>query len=90
MMILTKKTRIEWANSTDQTSHIGLDSVRNEKLFIMMMEDQTDGIPYIVSELITERSWVDQAAAEEYRDMILSTCQLLSITLPKIEILDIT
>jgi DNA-binding sugar fermentation-stimulating protein len=89
-MILTKKTRIEWANSADQNSHVGLDSIRNEKLFTMMIEDQTDGIPYIVSELITERSWVDQAAAEEYRDMILSTCQSLGITLPTIEILDIT
>jgi hypothetical protein len=89
-MILTKKTRIEWTNSTDQNSHVGLDSIRNEKIYIMMMEDKTDGIPYIVSEFITERSWVDQAAAEEYRDMILSTCQKLSIILPKVEILDIT
>ena len=67
-MILTKKTRIEWANFTDQNSHVGLDSIRNEKLFIMMLEDQTDGIPHTISELITERSWVDQAAAEEYRE----------------------
>ena len=70
-MILTKKTRLEWVAQEDQVGHTGLETMRNEKLYIMMLEDKTNGVPHIVSELITERSWIDQSAAEEYKDMIL-------------------
>ena len=88
-MILTKKTRIVWATNADQVGNPQLENVRVETLYNMLVAEKTDDLPFIVSDTITERSWIDQAAADEYITMILTTTQQLGITQPNCIILDI-
>ena len=46
-------------------------SLDSKKLAQMFADGKTDGNPNILSPVVTIREWIDQAAAEEFRDFIL-------------------
>ena len=71
MTTMTKATIITWASLEAQTGNIELDDERNKKLVEMIEAGKTDGNPNVLTPTVTIREWIDQAAAEEYRDFIL-------------------
>jgi len=72
MTTMTKATIISWSSYNSQQGNLLLNDKRNEKLTEMFEAGKTDNEPIQVSPRITIRHWVDQAAAEEYRDFILA------------------
>lgn len=71
MLPLTKMTIITWFSRETQ-EHSELEAERVAKLEQMTADQKTDNVPIYISESITRRDWVDQAAAEEYRDFIFA------------------
>jgi hypothetical protein len=71
MAIMTKATTITWASEIAQYSNTSLNEERNTKLAEMLAAGKTEGNPNIIAPNVTIREWLDQAAAEEYRDFIL-------------------
>jgi hypothetical protein len=72
MIALTKSTIVTWASMDAQVNIEGLNADRIDKLMQMTAEEKTDGQPAPISDVKTRRDFVDQAAAEEYRDFILA------------------
>jgi hypothetical protein len=72
MIVLTKATDITWVSLEAQVNNPELNTERDAKLLEMVTEEKTDGNPEVISEIETRREFVDQAAAEEYRDFIWS------------------
>ena len=72
MATMTKATIITWLSSEAQDGNLLLNDERIEKLAEMFEAGKTDNEPYAISPSITMRHWVDQAAAEEYRDFMLA------------------
>lgn len=70
MNTLTKSTVITWVSKAAQSNIEGLNAERGDKLLQMTAEGKTDGHPSVISDLETRRDFVDQSAAEEYRDFI--------------------
>ena len=70
MTTLTKSTIITWLSKQAQMGNPALNAERDAKLHEMVAAGKTDNVPDLVSSSITIRKWVDQAAAEEYRDFI--------------------
>ena len=71
MTIMTKATIITWTSLEAQVDNIPLRDERGKKLKEMFEAGKTDGNPNIISPTVTIREWIDQAAAEEFRDFIL-------------------
>jgi len=42
----------------------------------------------LVSDVVTKRYWLDQSAADEYKQFILTETTNLGITIPNVEIID--
>ena len=72
MATMTKATIITWSSYDAQEGNLLLNDERIEKLAEMFEAGKTDNEPYAISPSITMRHWVDQAAAEEYRDFMLA------------------
>ena len=72
METMTKATIITWLSSEAQDGNHLLNDDRNEKLVEMFEAGKTDNEPIQITSSITVRHWVDQAAAEEYRDFMLA------------------
>jgi hypothetical protein len=69
---MTKATLITWNSVEHQTGNLELNKERDDKLAEMVAEGKTDGVANRVTPAITIREWIDQAAAEEFRDFILA------------------
>jgi hypothetical protein len=71
MAIMTKATIITWVSQQAQVGNPLLNEERNTKLAEMLATGKTEGTPNVISTNVTIREWLDQAAAEEFRDFIL-------------------
>ena len=72
MSTMTKATIITWSSYDAQEGNLLLNDERIEKLAEMFEAGKTDNEPIQITSSITVRHWVDQAAAEEYRDFMLA------------------
>lgn len=72
MAIMTKATIITWVSPEAQIGNPSLNEERNVKLTEMVDAEKTDGAPNLISDIVTIREWVDQAAAEEFRDFMMA------------------
>lgn len=72
MTTMTKATVITWTSPEAQTNNPLLNFDRDQKIEEMVNAQKTDGNPNRITNSTTIREWVDQAAAEEFRDFILS------------------
>jgi hypothetical protein len=88
--MFTKKTRIEWATVEDQLGNDAFNTQRVIKIDEMIAADKTDGLPVPITDLITERYWIDEVSAQEYIDFILSKVQMYNLNLVSTQILDAT
>lgn len=88
--MFTKKTRIEWATIEDQLGNSDFNYERIVKIDEMQAAEKTDGFPTIISDLITDRFWVDEAAAQEYIDFILLKVQMYDLNIVSTQIIDAT
>jgi hypothetical protein len=68
---MTKATIITWVSQQAQVGNISLHDERSKKLAEMYAAGKTDGNPNMISPNVTIREWIDQAAAEEFRDFML-------------------
>ena len=71
-MIMTKATIITWVSEIAQIGNPLLNDERNVKLTEMLEAKKTEGNPNVIAPNVTIREWVDQAAAEEFRDFMLA------------------
>jgi len=71
MTTMTKATIITWVSQQAQVGNISLHDERSKKLAEMYAAGKTDGNPNMISPNVTIREWIDQAAAEEFRDFML-------------------
>ena len=88
MSVFTKITRIEWKSVEHQYGNEDMNYDRIAKIDAMLFEGKTDGIPTSVNETVTERAWLDQAAAQEYIDFIVESANTHGLTLISATILD--
>ena len=87
-MTWTKATVITWASIEDQVGHDTLNEDRIDFISSAVALNKTDGLYDVISEVETKRYWIDQAAAEEYKQFILTETTNLGITAPTINIID--
>lgn len=87
-MVLTKTTVITWATIQDQDGVVALNEDRMDFIATAVASNKTDGMYDLVSDLVTKRNWLDQSAADEYKQFILTETTTLGITTPNIEIID--
>lgn len=88
--MFTKKTRIEWATVEDQLGHDDFNLDRVVKMDEMIAAEKTDGIPSVITDVITERYWADQTAAQEYIDFVQLKALMYNLTIVSTQILDAT
>ena len=88
IMILTKISRIEWKTLEDQIGNSNFNLDRVIKLDEMMTLNKTDGSLHAVTELITERHWIDEASAQEYIDFINQKATEYSLNVVSTQIVD--
>ena len=69
---MTKATLITWNSVDHQTGNLELNKERDDKIAEMVAAGKTEGVPNRLSPSVTIREWIDQAAAEEFRDFILA------------------
>jgi len=87
-MVLTKATVITWATIQDQDGVAALNEDRMDFIANAVASNKTDGMYDLVSDVVTKRYWVDQSAADEYKQFILTETTNLGITIPNVEIID--
>mgnify|MGYP000010601417 CR=1 FL=1 len=87
-MVLTKATVITWATIQDQDGVAALNEDRMDFIANAVASNKTDGMYDLVSDLVTKRNWLDQSAADEYKQFILTETTNLGITIPNVEIID--
>jgi hypothetical protein len=87
-MVLTKATVITWATPDDQDGVASLNEDRMDFIANAVASNKTDGMYDLISDVITKRYWLDQSAADEYKQFILTETATLGITIPKVEIID--
>lgn len=68
-MIATKLTTMTWPSNEDENSS-GIDAARIPFVQTLISEGKTDGVAVAVSPTVTTRTWLDQAAAEEWQTFI--------------------
>lgn len=90
IIMLTKITRIQWATSDDQfgNGNITFNNERNSKIEEMTAASKTDGVPILVSDVITDRHWLDEASAQEYIDFIMLKTAQYSLNVVSTQIVD--
>lgn len=72
MPTMTKATIITWTSESSQVDNLVLNAERDVKIREMYDAGKTDGIANRISAETTIREWVDQAAAQEFVDFMLS------------------
>ena len=87
-MAWTKATVITWASLEDQVGHNTLNEDRIDFIASAVALNKTNGLYDVISDVETKRYWRDQAAAEEYKQFILTETTNLGITAPTINIID--
>lgn len=87
-MAWTKATVITWASIEDQVGHDTLNEDRIDFISSAVALNKTDGLYEVITGVKTKRCWIDQSAAEEYKQFILTETANLGITSPNIEIID--
>jgi len=87
-MVLTKATVITWARIEDQDGVATLNENRIDFIADAVANSKTDGLYDLISDLVTKRCWLDQSAAQEYKQFIIDETNRLGITIPQIEIID--
>jgi hypothetical protein len=87
-MALTKISKIEWATPADQLGNQAFDDERITKIQEMAEADKTDGHPIIISDVITERYWLDQSAAQEYIDFVALKVAQYNLNVVSMQIID--
>jgi len=70
-MILTKKTVITWPDDSNWLNE-NLNNARLNKIDEMILLDKTDGIPNDLLNSVVERFFIDEAAAQEYIDLVVA------------------
>jgi hypothetical protein len=88
MTTYTKKVTIKYASNEDRSGPSAFTDARFIKGQEMTAAGKTDGIVSIGSNSTSTRKFVDQAAAEEYRDFILESAQANGITIVESSITD--
>jgi len=86
--MLTKITKIEWATPEDQSGNENFDVEREDKIREMIVAQKTDGYPIIISDVITERYWIDQPAAQEYIDFVALKVTQYNLNVVSMQIID--
>ena len=88
--MLTKITRIHWATSEDQfgNGNQTFDDERTIKIEEMTAASKTDGVPILVSDVITHRYWLDEASAQEYINFIMLKATQYSLNVVSTQIID--
>jgi hypothetical protein len=87
-MILTKITKIEWASIEDISGNEDYDAIRETKIREMIVAQKTDGYPISITDVIYERYWLDQPAAQEYIDFVTLNAIQYNLNLVSTQILD--
>jgi hypothetical protein len=87
-MVLTKATVITWATLQDQDGVAALNEDRMDFIANAVASNKTDGMYDLISDVVTKRYWLDQSAADEYKQFILTETTTLGITIPNVEIID--
>lgn len=87
-MVFTKATVITWATPEDQDGNALMNEDRMDFIANAVADNKTDGLYDIISDVQTKRYWLDQAAADAYKQFILDDTARLGITSPTIEIID--
>jgi len=87
-MILTKITKIEWASIEDILGNANFDATREAKISEMITAGKTDGYAISITDVIYERYWIDQPAAQEYIDFITASVIQYNLNLVSTQILD--
>jgi hypothetical protein len=88
--MFTKKTRIKWATVEDQLGNDAFNTQRVIKIDEMVAAEKTDGLPVPITDLITERYWIDEVSAQEYIDFVLLKADIYNLTVVSSQILDAT
>ena len=89
-IMLTKITRIEWATPEDQfgNGQETFNDERTSKIQEMHGAAKTDGHPIALSDVITDRYWLDGASAQEYIDFIMLKTAQYNLNLVSTQIID--
>jgi hypothetical protein len=87
-MVWTKATIIKWDSLESQVGHDSLNEDRMDFISNAVATDKTNGLYDVIDDVTTKRYWLDQAAAEEFKQFILTETANLGITSPNIEIID--
>jgi hypothetical protein len=87
-MTWSKATVITWATIADQIGNETLNEERIDFIANAVTNNKTDGLYVMINETTTKRAWLNQAAAEEYKQFILTDTARLGITIPTVEIID--
>ena len=70
-MILTKKTVITWPDDSNWLNE-NLNNARLNKIDEMILANKTDGVPNDLLNSVVERFFIDEAAAQEYIDLVVA------------------
>lgn len=71
-MSATKLTTMTWLSNEDENLP-AITAARTAFIETMTAEGKTDGVGTAISPTVTTRSWIDQAAAEEWQTFITTT-----------------
>ena len=88
MTTYTKKVTIKYASDEDRDGPSPFTDARFSKGQEMQAAGKTDGIVSRGNNYVTTRKFVDQAAAEEYRNFILESAQANGVTIVESGITD--
>jgi hypothetical protein len=80
-LTLTTKLVITWQTAEDQ-SNINFVASRVQTLNRMVAQGKTDGVAYPLTDVITQRNFIDEASANEYRDYTIYSATLFGVTTP--------
>jgi hypothetical protein len=87
-MIWTKATIITWESLEAQVGNDNLNEDRMDFISNAVANGKTNGLYDVIDDITTKRYWIDQNAAEEYKQFILSETEASDIPTPIIEIID--
>ena len=88
MTTYTKKVIIKYASNADRDGPTLFTDARFSKGQEMQAAGKTDGIVSRGNNYVTTRKFVDQAAAEEYRNFVLESAQANGIAIVESSITD--
>jgi len=81
MATLTTKIVITWQSPADQ-ANTDLVAPRAQTINRQVAQGKTDGNYYQLSDVITQRNYIDEAGANEYGNFLLSATSAFGIAAP--------